>query len=80
MNLNLIIAACSLVAIAITLIFNVAGYPNTISQLPVLIALVGGGALLVLRLVRGLFAGQFGSDLLAGVGARGSYAFWWGGS
>ncbi len=67
MNLNLIIAACSLVAIAITLIFNVAGYPNTISQLPVLIALVGGGALLVLRLVRGLFAGQFGSDLLAGV-------------
>jgi len=67
MNLNLIIAAFSLAAIAITVSMDIADYPNAIAQAPVLIALVGGGAALVFRLIRGLFAGQFGSDLLAGV-------------
>jgi heavy metal translocating P-type ATPase len=67
MNLNLIIAALSLSAIVLTVAFDIANHPSAIAQLPVLVALVGGGALLVFRLVRGLFAGQFGSDLLAGV-------------
>lgn len=67
MNTNLVIAAASCVAIGTTVILSVAGYATTLSQLPVFVTLVGGGALLVVRLVKGMLAGQFGSDLLAGV-------------
>jgi len=67
MTTNLIIAAASCVAIATTLVLSLVGYATTLAQLPVLLVLVGGGALLLFRLIKGMFGGQFGSDLLAGI-------------
>ncbi len=67
MTSNLIVAATSCIAIITTLALTLAGCSDLYTSLPVLIALIGGGAFLVVRLVGGMLAGQFGSDLLAGV-------------
>jgi heavy metal translocating P-type ATPase len=68
-----IIAGLSLAAIAVHLILRLAGLMQPgwrgvrPADWPLLIALVLGGIPLVLELAHGLFRGEFGSDLLAGI-------------
>jgi heavy metal translocating P-type ATPase len=66
--LNLVIAVAALTGILLTLIFRFFEVvPTTVVDVPVLLALVGGGAVLVGRLIVGMFKGEFSSDLLAGI-------------
>jgi len=63
-----VIAAIALCGIAVHLVLRFVGKTSpTTYELPLYVALVAGGTPLVLTLVRNLFQGQFGSDLLAGV-------------
>jgi heavy metal translocating P-type ATPase len=64
----LFVAVLALTAIVLHLFLRyVAHVPETISQLPLVVALIFGGLPLTLSLVRKLFAREFGSDHLAGV-------------
>lgn len=66
--LNSFIVLFSILAIGATLslryIFEIA---SPVSDYPVQAALIVGGGLLVVRLLAGVFRGEFGSDLLAGI-------------
>ena len=65
---NAVIAVVSLVAIAVHLVLRfVFRVPSLGFNLPLFIALSTGGAMLVINLLRQLFRGRFGSDLLAGI-------------
>ena len=64
----LFVAVLALTAIVLHVLLRyVAQVPETISQLPLVVALIFGGLPLTLSLVRKLFAREFGSDHLAGV-------------
>jgi heavy metal translocating P-type ATPase len=66
--LNLVIAVAALVGIGITLVFRLFEVvPTSVADLPVLVAVIAGGAVLVGRLIAGMFKGEFSSDLLAGI-------------
>jgi heavy metal translocating P-type ATPase len=66
--LNLVIAVVALVGIGITLVFRFFQVvPTSLADLPVLVAVIAGGAVLVGRLIAGMFKGEFSSDLLAGI-------------
>ena len=66
--LNASIASAACLAIAASLILQFAvGAGTDACNLPLLAVLVVGGGTLVARLVVGLFQGEFGSDLLAGI-------------
>jgi heavy metal translocating P-type ATPase len=62
------VALLALAGIVLSLVlrFFVAA-PEAVTTFPVIVVVVGGGGLLVLSLVRGMFRGEFGSDLLAGI-------------
>lgn len=67
-HLNITIAALAIGAIVLTLTLRLLGtYSHFSTELPCLVVLVGGGAILVGRLVVGMVRGEFGSDLLAGI-------------
>ena len=67
-NLNLIIAVATVLAIGATLILrSLAGAPESIASIPVIVILAIGGTILVGKLIAGMFKGVFGSDLLAGI-------------
>jgi heavy metal translocating P-type ATPase len=61
------IAALALAGIALSLALSWSGVTPTIARWPLLAVLVGGGAPLVIDLVRSALAGRFGADLLAGL-------------
>jgi heavy metal translocating P-type ATPase len=65
---NLYIALFSLLGIFLSLVFRffIPGL-SEFSSYPVIAALAIGGGALVVGLVRGMFHGEFGSDLLAGI-------------
>ena len=66
--INVIIAIATVIAIALTLALHYAlGIDPVLANMPVLIALSGGGVFLVFNLIAGMFKGEFGSDLLAGI-------------
>lgn len=67
-NTNSIIAIATLLCIvtAVTLRFAAPDYVH-LSVYPTLLALICGGSVLVFRLALGVFHGEFGSDLLAGI-------------
>jgi cation transport ATPase len=65
---SLYIAILALVGIALSLIVRFV-YPAAadLQNLPLICVLLIGGGSLVFELVRGMFRGEFGSDLLAGI-------------
>lgn len=66
--LNLLLAFVSIFAISATVTLRYLFHSEVIgADVPVLVVLVGGGAVLVFRLIVGMFKGEFGSDLLAGI-------------
>jgi heavy metal translocating P-type ATPase len=67
-NLNAIVAVLAVVGIALSvgLRFGV-GAHQAVVDIPVLAVLAIGGGVLVCRLIAGMFRGEFGSDLLAGI-------------
>jgi heavy metal translocating P-type ATPase len=67
-HLNTIIALAAVNGIFGTLLFRyVFNVEGPISEYPVLTVVLACGSVLVVRLVRGVFKGEFGSDLLAGI-------------
>jgi P-type E1-E2 ATPase len=67
-HLNTIIALAALNGIFGTLLFRyVCNVSSPLSEYPVITVVLFGGGILVLRLIRGVFKGDFGSDLLAGL-------------
>jgi heavy metal translocating P-type ATPase len=66
--INVIIAIATVIAIALTLALHYAlGIDPVLANMPVLVALIGGGVCLVFNLIAGMVKGEFGSDLLAGI-------------
>ena len=61
------IAFLALGAIALHLVMRFAAWPPMSPQLPLIVALVGGGVPLVWDLTRKALRAEFGSDLLAGI-------------
>jgi heavy metal translocating P-type ATPase len=67
-HLNLVIAGAAVIGIIVTLVLRYAlGMEEPIASLAALAVVVSGGAVLVFNLIRGMFRGEFGSDLLAGI-------------
>jgi heavy metal translocating P-type ATPase len=67
-KLNAIIAALAIVAIAAHLVLRFGSHtPERVYNIPLFVALALGGTPLVYGLLRQLFRGKFGSDLLAGI-------------
>lgn len=65
---NLFIALLALVGIILSLVLRFIPPGSEIAATyPVIVVVVVGGGLLVVSLVRGMFHGEFGSDLLAGI-------------
>jgi heavy metal translocating P-type ATPase len=65
---NSLIAAVTISAIALHLLFRfLLKFPRLNSEIPLFVALVAGGFPLLFLLVKQVLAGQFGSDLLAGI-------------
>jgi heavy metal translocating P-type ATPase len=65
---NLYIACFAIVGIVLSLARRfIFAIPEPAASYPVLFVLIVGGGVLVTQLVRGMFSGQFGSDLLAGI-------------
>lgn len=66
--LNVLIALLSVLAISATLSLRYLFLQeSSVAEMPVFAVLVLGGGILVLRLIGGMFKGEFGSDLLAGI-------------
>ncbi|MFN4895993.1 MAG: heavy metal translocating P-type ATPase [Pseudomonadota bacterium] len=65
---NIAIAALALAGIALALLLRFV-FPlySELADYPVLVVIVFGGGVLVARLLIGMFHGEFGSDLLAGI-------------
>ncbi len=66
LNPAIAIAACFAILLSLVLA-HWAGASARVSDLPLLAVIAAGGGALVVRLVIGLFRGEFGSDLLAGI-------------
>jgi heavy metal translocating P-type ATPase len=67
-HLNAIIALAALNGIFGTLLFRyVLDVSGPVSEYPVLTVIIFGGSILVARLIHGMWKGNFGSDLLAGL-------------
>lgn len=74
-NLNFSIALAALIAVALNLWLSLGGWASeATARLPLVVVLCGGGGLLVVRLLLGVFRGEFGSDLLAGISIVTSFA------
>ena len=67
-NINTIIAIAACIGVVATLLGqHVIHLPDRIALGPVVSVLVVGGAVLIARLIGGMFRGEFGSDVLAGI-------------
>ena len=66
LNAAIALAACLAIALSLALHYIV-GTSSEVADLPLLIVVVSGGGVLVFRLIVGVFRGEFGSDLLAGI-------------
>jgi heavy metal translocating P-type ATPase len=67
-NINLSIAFLALLGIALSLGARfLLGLPAPQDSYPVLLVLLLGGTILVVRLIAGMWRGEFGADLLAGI-------------
>src|SRR5690349_4824426 len=65
---TLFVAATSATAIIVHLLLRVVfGASGNVIQIPLFVALLLGGAPLVVTLTKSLLAGDFGSDFLAGI-------------
>lgn len=67
-HLNVGIAGAAVVAIIVTLVLRyLLEVEGPTASLAAFALLVSGGGVLVIQLIRGMFRGEFGSDLLAGI-------------
>lgn len=66
LNATIAVAACLAIAASLVLQLGVGASTET-ANLPLLVVVVLGGGALVMRLLVGVFRGEFGSDLLAGI-------------
>lgn len=67
-HVNTTIAFAALFAIVSNVVMRFGlHFPEHVSNYPLLFILIGGGGVLVFRLIAGMFEGEFGSDLLAGI-------------
>jgi heavy metal translocating P-type ATPase len=67
-HINLYIAGASLLGITLTVLARYwLGLPENLAVLPVMVVIVLGGTIQVSALIAGMFKGEFGSDLLAGI-------------
>lgn len=72
LNAAIALAACLAIALSLALHYIV-GTSSEVADLPLLIVVVSGGGVLVFRLIVGVFRGEFGSDLLAGISIATSF-------
>lgn len=66
LNAVIALAACFSIALNLVLHYGI-GLAPEVAGIPLLVVLVCGGGILVFRLLAGVFRGEFGSDLLAGI-------------